>query len=150
MSIHKDDLTHHDYMILEYINEHEALSKSDIIEHFLGKIISVDLRINNLTSSGPVINPPTDYIWRVYKEAKPVCGEPSLELTDRYMISPYGQKVLQDYKTRSKLSRRALWLKNCWIPIIVSLATNLAVYLTKSLITKLLPLIQQWLPNIHG
>lgn len=150
MSIHKDDLTYHDYMILEYLNEHESLSKSDIAEHFLGKIVSVDLRINNLTSSGPAINPPTDYIWRVYKEGKAIYGEPTLELTDQYMISPYGQKVLQDYKAQSKRSRRALWLKNCWIPIIVSLSTNLAIFLTKSLITKLLPLIQQWLSSIHG
>ena len=62
--------------------------------------------------------------------------------TGRMTISDAGR----DYLIRYRQTRRDLWLKNIWIPILVTIVTNLAI----RGIEWLLPRIQQWLSNTPG
>ena len=60
-----------------------------------------------------------------------------------FHISPLGKKTLQDYQLKRKFEKRSLWIRNAWLPIIVSIFTTLAIDGLKLL----LPLIQVWLYN---
>lgn len=62
---------------------------------------------------------------------------------DIFCIAPLGKKALQDYQKQNKVDKRMLWLKNAWIPILVSIATNLII----DGMRQLLPLIQEWVSS---
>ena len=64
--------------------------------------------------------------------------------TGVYEMTDYGRKSLQDYLSQKRAAKRDLWLKNAWIPILVTIATNLLIVGIKAL----LPLIQELLRRI--
>lgn len=80
--------------------------------------------------------PNTSYLLKVGSQA----AVPS------YAITSLGRCALQDYRAAKKQRLRLLWLKNAWIPILVSLVTTLAV----SGLQRLWPRIAQWLASIHA
>lgn len=60
-----------------------------------------------------------------------------------FTSSSAGKRLVEDFLDKERISRKELWLKNAWIPILVSIATTLAINVLKSL----WPLIQQWASN---
>ena len=58
-----------------------------------------------------------------------------------YRITPRGELALDDYLAERKQHRKELLLKSVWMPILVSIAANIAI----DGIRQLWPLIQQWL-----
>ena len=76
-------------------------------------------------------------------------------LTPFDMTLPNGGKIVLGvylshkglhYKELSALDRRQTLLKSVWLPILVSIATNITV----SVLQWLWPLIIQWLSSFHG
>ena len=61
-----------------------------------------------------------------------------------YKITATGRRALQDYDHATRKDRRDLWLKNAWIPILVSFATTLA---TNYILPKL-PEMIEWVRRI--
>lgn len=61
-----------------------------------------------------------------------------------YKITATGKKELQDYDHTTRRDRRDLWLKNAWIPIIVSFATTV---LTNYILPRL-PEMIEWFCRI--
>lgn len=60
-----------------------------------------------------------------------------------YELTEYGKRELEDYLAAKKTDRKELWLKNAWIPIIVSLVTSaIANYILPKL-----PQILRWAAN---
>ncbi|MGX8711662.1 MAG: hypothetical protein ACQGTM_15625 [bacterium] len=133
------ELTETDFEILKFINENEPVELSKIRAEF-PSISSLEYRISRLKSRDyqgnatilvPIQN--TSYILEKYNEE-----------TDKalgiYFTTDMGKKALQDHERQSKAAKRELWLKNAWIPILVTLATNLVIGALKWL----WPLIQRW------
>ncbi len=143
-----EELTESDYLLLDYINKSEAISSEQIKSHFQNKKIdSIDLTLSELTacnwsSTGTHITSKGYLIQEIEKTTLPNLVIQT-HRKDNYSISDLGRKALCDYHLKSKKEIKLIWLKNAWIPILVSLATNLVVIGTKAL----LPLIQQWLSS---
>ena len=127
------NLTHTDYKILKYIKRFDTVSKSQIIKRF-PKIEVIDYRLS-------VLQHELHFIYRKTRTSVTSSGRPTTAYTDDYSITESGKKALQDYEVHCKFYKRNLWLKNFWIPIIVSCITTL---LLNSLLQKL-PLILKWL-----
>lgn len=143
-------LTKHDYEILEYIAHFDSVSKNRIIEHFSGKVSAVEFRLSLLKKPDynarvPYPLPNTNYIQEEFEETiDKKTGITSHETKNSFFITELGQKALQDYKTEMKLERKRIWLKNAWIPIVVTIAINLIKFALESL----WPPIRVWLSNI--
>lgn len=143
------ELSDLDVDILEFIKEHEPVSMGAIVSG-LPQISEVEFRVKGMCSSGHYLTPHTQHTkdcfliqqdTRKYLDGALTRGE----YLDSYRLTDLGRKVLQDYRHSAKKARRELWLKNAWIPILVSLATNLVIAGTKWL----LPQILEWLSHTH-
>lgn len=123
------DLSDVDFKILEFINENEPV-KIEKIKTKFPKISSIDYRIEQmskqtLSQSGSCYIPNTSFIIQKYEEYEEPKGsfEPAKPL-GIYTVTDFGKKALQDHKDYTKKHKRELWLKNAWIPIIVSFVTT--------------------------
>lgn len=141
-----------DMDILEFIKEHEPVSLSAIVLGLPG-ISEVEFRVKEMCPGRCYLAPRTQHTQhtndralirqdvRTYLDG----ALTKEEYLDSYRLTDMGHKVLQDYRHTAKNKRRELWIKNAWIPILVSLATNLVIDGTKWL----LPQIIEWLSHIH-
>lgn len=149
MPISLDNLSPHDFKIIEYINKFESVSKNQIIEQFENQIDSIELRLSLLSERSYInrkhTNLDTGYIIEEYDLSnKTAIGAPIPISKNSYHVSPYGKKILQDYLTKQKNETRNLWLKSAWIPIITAFITTLLT----NYILPMLPQILKWLTNI--
>lgn len=130
-----------DMQILEFIKRHEPTDLKSIVEG-LPKISSAEFRVKQMCSSGHYteargINQHDFYIRqdvRTYQEGLLT----KQEYLDSYQLTDSGRAVLQNYEYAKHKGRKELWLKNAWIPILVSLATNLVIDGTKWLLPQIL------------
>ena len=138
-----------DFQILNYISCHGPASLSQLVEAF-PSVSAVEYRVCQLAAPEyrsvagmPEEIPNTSYLVESYRFADTDLGK-TTEYLGIYTLSERGKKAVQDHSYRTKSARKELWLKNAWIPILVTLAANLLVLGIKWL----LPLIQEWLPSI--
>ena len=136
-----DDLTEIDFQILDYVSKNGTATIQDLNSHF-SSIAVLDYRLQLLSQGDiqyighgiPVTIDDTYFLESHHDANSVICA---------YSITNIGRKSLQDYHKKVKSERKELWLKNAWIPILVSLFTNLILDASK----QLLPLIQRWLSN---
>ena len=138
MLLQNYDLSPHDFIILKYINSFESVQKEQIEKHFSGKIDSVSFRLDMLKNSN------SGYIVEEFDSYQDDIGFTQHISKNSFHISAIGKKALQDYSFRKKIDKRNMWIRNAWIPIIVSFATTV---LTNYILPKLLLLIE-WFQNI--
>jgi len=138
-------LEHLDYKILDYVSKFDKVSKEDVISHFSKSIPDIEYRFDLLCKVSykhPIVYP--GYIAIEYKEFIDSIGVTHQKPTGFYYLSDAGRKALNDYKESQKRDKRTLWLKNAWIPILVTIATNLII----SALKLLSPLILRLLSSI--
>lgn len=138
-----------DISILQFLKENGPSSIDSIKEAFQ-EIEAIEYRVTELSTPeyrsiphARVPIPNTSYIvedWERVRENGIMVTKP----LGTYRLTDLGKKTLQDYISYSKSQRKDLWLKNAWIPILVSLATNLIL----GGLRRLWPLIQQWVSSI--
>lgn len=144
------ELTEIDIQILRFVSKSEPASLEAIklkfptassIEYRV-KLLSTPeyRRVGNLPITNPVPN--SSYLSQDRIETV-VNGRVKIEMLGTYRLTENGQKFLQDYGQKARSDRKELWLKNAWIPILVTLATNLVI----SGVKWLFPLIVQWLAS---
>lgn len=141
-------LEENDYVLLDYINRNEPIEKDKLIAKFSEQIDSVEYRIQLLEEPDYEMDDPlfkiaiknSSFIISDYDVYTKPSGTTLHRDLGIYRLTALGKKSLQDYKKAERKAARRLWLENCWIPIIVSVATNLVIAVLKLL----LPLIQQW------
>lgn len=131
--------TDFDLDILRLLRDSQPLTESEI-EKKLPKVQAVPLRIRDLSArpsdmfpGSPRRSPPDDAY--IHPESGQYWGPRT-----RYVLTPLGMKTLQDAALTRRKDRRDLWLRNAWIPILVSLFTNLIL----GALQQLLPQILQW------
>lgn len=148
MAIHINELTDLDYKLLKYISKFESVSEEKILHKFKNKIDSIDLRLTNLSCENDPISLLPDaghcYILEDTSSHSDGLGTSIITYLNSYHITPYGKKVLQDYLFNKKIQLRNIWLRNAWIPVVVSLITTL---LTNYIIPKL-PKLIKWFYHI--
>lgn len=138
------NLTDSDWEILRTIKEHQPIGITQIKE-FLPNIEAMNLRLSNLAErkthkingiSAPIKD--TSYLT-INRRSK---DDPLYEY-DQHEVSltELGNKALQDHLITQKKARRELWLKNAWIPILVSFVTTIIT-------TSLWPTMQRWLLSL--
>ena len=86
----------------------------------------------------------TSYLEQEYENVTTPHGLTQSKPLGTYILTDLGRKALQDYEMALKTHRREMWLKNAWIPILVTVATNLAI----RALEWLLPLVQRWISSI--
>lgn len=135
-----------DFEILDFIEANSPTDIETIKKRFPG-IASVEYRVEsmskqkyNSTERFPLKN--SSLLVQQYEYVDTDLG-PHAKKTGIYEITDGGRKALQDYKREITSKRRELWLKNAWIPIIVSIATTLSINGLK----QLWPLIQRWVSS---
>lgn len=136
------ELTVNEYLILKYLNKFDSVSKEQILKHFSGRIDEIELRLNSMSAPEyGKFRPYTDkcYIIEEGDTSFDEYGGINFTSKNSFRISAFGRKVLQDYLANKKLQNRNMWLKNMWIPIIVSFATTV---LTNYLLPRLLQILQ--------
>lgn len=139
-----DDLTVIDYQILKFVSRKQPVGISEIKEG-LPKIDSIEYRIAMLSTpeyrlSADIRIPCENsyFLEELYDEDDIYHG---LQI---YRLTALGEKVLQDYKLKTKCDKKAMWLENAWIPIIVAFATTV---LTNYILPKL-PKLLGWFSSI--
>lgn len=143
------ELTDNDIKILRYIKKHDSASLSQM-ETAMPDVAALHYRIEQLSMpkyrGAPGISLPiqnTAYIAQDYEIVTSESGRRVHQSLGTYRLTAFGDKALQDYEYNYITHRRELWLKNAWIPILVTLVTNLSIYGIKLL----WPLIQGWLSH---
>lgn len=126
-------ITAGDAEVLKYFRKHSPASVSDA-KKALPSTGSVEHRIAALTK--PDIGLLAEDVDTSYEPMRPL--HVSLGI---YRITPKGEIALDDYLAEQKQHRKELLLKSAWMPILVSIAANIAI----DGIRQLWPLIQQWL-----
>ena len=139
-------LSENDFKILGYIRSHEPATIEDV-ERALPEVDSVPFRITQM--QGRMYRLPGEdrsaTINRTYlrQECEQVTDEHHLthiKSLGTYTLTDLGRAALQDYELTQKSQRRELWLKNAWIPILVTIATTLVI----RTLEWLFPLIRGW------
>lgn len=131
--------TDFDLDILRLLRDSQPLSESEI-EKKLPKVQAVPLRIRDLSARPSDVFPGSLYDFPPnISYLRPENGR-YLGPRTRYVLTPLGMKTLQDAALTRRKDRRDLWLRNAWIPILVSLLTNLIL----GALQQLLPQILQW------
>ncbi|WP_367569312.1 hypothetical protein [Lacrimispora sp.] len=138
-----EPLEEYDYEILKFINRFESVPKDKIIQEFNGKIQSIEYRLSlletpdyksNLPVRIPISN--SSYIESEFEVVK-IEHITHHKSTNIYYLTDFGKRALQDYIQSRKKDIRLLWLKNCWIPMLVSIVTTL----TTIGLTQLIPMM---------
>lgn len=128
-----------DYVVLEYIAKHGPVT-IETVAQALPDIVSVNLRMKAMQYHEPGAE---GYILQKsipYQDGSLTRMIPS----DDFVITELGERALQDYRHATRKHQKELWLKNAWIPIIVSFVTTLA---TNYILPKL-PLLIEWFHHI--
>lgn len=120
------ELTNIDIKILEYINNNGPTHINKIKSKF-SNISEIEYRIKLLSEqkssqSGSYYIPNSSYINQKYECSKETSFV-NIEETGIYEITELGKKSIRDFKNNNRTHKREIWLKNAWIPIIVSLAS---------------------------
>lgn len=150
MSIPVEELTDTDYLLLEYINRFSSVNKTEIENHFKGKIASLDYRLSilakpNFKNIHNAISLPIPNSNYIEEEFDTVDTDRTNYISKNiFYITDFGKATLQNHLAKKKSDKRELWLKNAWIPIIVSFVTTV---LTIHIVPKL-PLMLKWLFGI--
>ncbi len=126
-------ITAGDAEVLKYFRKHSPASASDA-EKALPDAGAVEHRIAALTKLDvELLSEDVDTDLSGTRELHRGLGT--------YRITPKGEIALSDYLAERKQHRKELLLKSAWMPILVSIAANIAI----DGIRQLWPLIQQWL-----
>lgn len=126
-------ITAGDAEVLKYFRKHSPASASDA-EKALPDTGAVEHRIAALTKLDVgLLSEDVDTDLSGTRELHRGLGV--------YRITPKGEIALSDYLAERKQHRKELLLKSAWMPILVSIAANIAI----DGIRQLWPLIQQWL-----
>lgn len=126
-------ITAGDAEVLKYFRKHSPASASDA-EKALPDTGAVEHRIAALTKLDvELLSEDVDTDLSGARELHRGLGV--------YRITPKGEIALDDYLAEQKQHRKELLLKSAWMPILVSIAANIAI----DGIRQLWPLIQQWL-----
>ena len=142
------ELSDNDVKILKYIRRHGQAAVEDL-ERALPDVASVAYRVKVLST------PEYKYVStvRLALENTSFIEQDYTVVTDAethtshheplgiYRLTEFGLKALQDHECTAKTSRRELWLKNAWIPIIVAFVTTL---LANYMLPRLLHMIESW------
>ena len=139
-------LSENDFKILGYIRSHEPATIEDV-DRALPEVDSVPFRIAQMrgqkyqrSGAAQHTEPNTSYL---HEKITRVVEEDTGTITNlliTYTLTDLGRAALQDYELTQKSQRRELWLKNAWIPIIVTIVTTLVI----RALEWLFPLIQGW------
>ena len=139
------ELTQLDLQILDFIHKNEPASLDAISAKFFN-ISNIQYRLHMLCEPEREANsqfrlpiPNTSYLIEGYKTTDDNNRNVKCYSKSIYTLTDLGKKALQDYQVYNKERIKELWLKNAWIPIVVTIATNLIL----SGIKQLWPLIQQ-------
>lgn len=143
------DLNEIDVRILKFVKKRGSVSIEEI-ECEMRDISAVPLRVKQLATYDREVCAglslaieDTAYLeeeCRKYTEDHISHSEP----IGLYHITQFGEKSLQDFEHKTSSHKRELWLKNAWIPIIVSFITT---SVTNYILPKL-PQILQWFASI--
>ena len=125
-----EQLTENDYVLLKYISRFQTVSIAQVEKHFSNKIESVAFRMSELKKEGYLVS-----CEKIIDDYENICED-----SDIVAISSLGQTTVQDHFAKKKVDKQELWLKNVWIPIIVSFVTTV---LTMHIVPKL-PQILKW------
>lgn len=139
-------LSENDFKILGYIRSHGPTTVKDV-ERALPDVDSVPFRIAQMQGRTYRLagEDPSAAIHPAYLRQEYECVTDEHHLTHTKLLGTYtltdlGRTALQDYELAQKSQRRELWLKNAWIPILVTIATTLVIHALEWLS----PLIQGW------
>lgn len=142
------DLTEIDAKILQFINSRGTTDTAAIknkfpdtaVEYRLKKMSTPEVRYITSGFSVPIEN--TCFLHEQTEETviNGICQVKGLGI---YELTEYGTQVLENYLAAKHSARKDLWLKNAWIPIIVSFVTSaIANYILPKL-----PQILRWAAN---
>lgn len=141
----QNSLTNDEYALLNYINKFDSVSKKQMLNHFNGKINALEYRLSLLAEPEyenlagfhfPIEN--SNYIIEEFEYIVGNDGSTNTISKNSFHISELGKKTLQDFLSNKRSERINLWLKNAWIPIIVSLSTVLIADVLKWLLLRIL------------
>ena len=128
----------------------KALGEADIesISRKLPKIDAVSLRVRKLSTpeysqfgKSPAISmPKPNTAYRVHSQTDET----------KFQITELGKMAIQEFGFARRQKRRMLWLKNAWIPIIVSILTTVAITVLKSLWPKIQELVSKLLEALSA
>lgn len=135
--------TDYDLQILKLLHESQPLTESEIVNK-LPDIEAIPLRLQDLSCRPPCAIPGTIFSapekgCYIYPETGQYWGN-----STKYVITPLGKRALQESVYAKRKERLEIWLRNAWIPILVSVATNLIL----AALRQLWPLILQWASSI--
>lgn len=142
------DLTEIDAKILQFIDSRGTADTAAIkkkfpdtaIEYRLKRMSTPEVKYVTSGFSVPIEN--TCFLHEQTEETviNGICRVKGLGI---YELTEYGTQVLENYLAAKHSARKDLWLKNAWIPIIVSFVTSaIANYILPKL-----PQILRWAAN---
>lgn len=142
------DLTEIDAKILQFIDSRGTADTAAIkkkfpdtaIEYRLKKMSTPEVKYITSGFSVPIEN--TCFLHEQTEETV-INGIFHVKGLGIYKLTEYGTQVLENYLAAKHSARKDLWLKNAWIPIIVSFVTSaIANYILPKL-----PQILRWAAN---
>lgn len=121
-----------DYEIMDYVSEHNPISKKDLENHF-SNLNSFSYRLETLTNPLPIDNPtlPPEFKRFMLKENVLV------EESGMIRISDFGQVMLQDYKTIKRLQEKRIADENkrnnrlFWLAFVSAVCGVIQLFLTR-------------------
>lgn len=107
-----------DYEILDFISKNDIVAKEKLIKKFT-KISDLEYRLKLLSKSPAAIKEEftSSGVGAYYKR----------NYLGKFTLTEHGKHCLLNHKQKLKKHNQELWLKNAWIPIIVSVITTLLV-----------------------
>lgn len=143
-----ENLNDTDYQILEFVNSNEPVKLSDIKSNF-PNIDSLEYRIKVMATAefrkNGYISTPIKDTYCLEEQYEHLTNEHGIAHTKGlqiYSMTNLGKKALQDYRSHKKQINRELWIKNAWLPILVSIVTTLIV--------NWLPLLLSWIQQLFA
>lgn len=142
-------LTENDVKVLQYVRSRQPVHISQI-EQSLHDVEAVTYRVKTLATQEYRYSEHfcealknSSYLEQEYEKITDEQGLTHINPLGIYTLTDFGRKALQDYESMVKAQRREMWLRNAWIPILVSIAINLVI----RALEWLLPLIGEWVAN---
>jgi hypothetical protein len=141
MAIPLDKLSNIDYKILHYIGKFDSISKEKLKKRF-SKINHLDYRLSLLSKielrdtgyvSIPIEN--SNYIQKEFEANPNDPASPVGIAKNSFRITDYGKATLLNHSEKVKADRKSFWMRSILTPILVAVATTLAVQLVQHLLT---------------
>lgn len=120
-----------DYKILEFVSKNEPVKMKQVKCKFK-TLSAIEDRVNQLAE-------PKYSQFGIFVENTSVIIPTVLDNAITYKTTDLGKRILQDYKISKQNAKKLIWLKNAWIPIIVSFVTYM---LLNYIIPRLLNLLK--------